>query len=99
MGGRFVKFETHRVSSIVRRENAFYSKDDGLRSNLTKQGNRYSLSRYQIYSRQTFTSAPPIYELTLYSGTKPSDFKTRVAPDGSEVSRIKYSHDQLIRKL
>ena len=94
-----VKPESYfQVGDIVRRENAYYSKD-GLRSNLTKQGNRYSLSRYQIYSRQSFSSAPPIYELTLYSGTKPSDFKTRVGLNGTEVSRIKYSHDQLIRSI
>ena len=50
-----------QVGDIVRRENAYYyAKDNSLRSNLTKQGNRYSLSRYQIYSRQAFSSAPPI---------------------------------------
>ena len=63
---------------------------------MAKQGNRFSLSAYKIYSRQTFPSAPPIYELVLHTGTKPSDFKTRRAPDGTEVSKNKYSHDQLI---
>ena len=75
-----------KKGQIVRRENANYAKD-GIRSNMAKQGNRFSVSAYKIYSRQTFPSAPPIYELVLHTGTKPSDFKTRRAPDGTEVSK------------
>ena len=88
-----------KIGQIVRRENTFYSKD-GIRSNLTKQGNRFSLSTYKIHSRQTFKNAPPVYELTLHLGTKPADFKTRQGYSPGvgtvEVGKIKYPHDQLI---
>ena len=84
-----------KKGQIVRRENSHYAKAS-VRSNISKQGNRFSLSTYKIYSRQIFPNAPPIYELTVHSGKKPSDFKTRQAPDGTEVGTVKYPHDQLI---
>ena len=58
------------------------------------------MSTYKIHSRQTFKNAPPVYELTLHSGTKPADFKTRQGYSSGvgtvEVGTIKYPHDQLI---
>ena len=88
---RLKKANWFKKGQIVRRENTFYSKD-GIRSNMTKQGNRFSLSTYKVYSVQAFKDAPPIYELRLHTGTKPSDFKTK--PNG--VGTTKYPHDQLI---
>ena len=88
---RLKKANWFKKGQIVRRENTFYSKD-GIRSNMTKQGNRFSLSTYKVYSVQAFKNAPPIYELTLHTGTKPSDFKTKA----NGVGTTKYPHDQLI---
>jgi hypothetical protein len=88
---RLKKANWFKKGQIVRRENTFYSKD-GIRSNMTKQGNRFSLSTYKVYSVQAFKDAPPIYELRLHTGTKPSDFKTKA----NGVGTTKYPHDQLI---
>ena len=79
-----------RKGQTVRRISTHYTKD-GIRSNMSKQGNRWSLSTYTIHTVQKFNNAPPQYKLTLHSGKKPSDFKT----DADGVSTVWYSHDQL----
>ena len=79
-----------RKGQTVRRISTHYTKD-GIRSNMSKQGNRWSLSTYTIHTVQKFSNAPPQYKLTLHSGKKPSDFKT----DADGVSTVWYSHDQL----
>ena len=81
---------------VVRRENAQYRKD-GVRSNMSKQGNRFSKSTYVVHKRFVpGGSGPPSYELALRSGARPADFKTRDA-NGTQVSTVKYGHYQLIR--
>lgn len=95
-----------KVGDVVRRINTAWSGKVTIRSNALKQGPRWSISKYRIYSRRTYADAPPTYELVLIDDGQggnpprpPSDFKTRTDYQGIKVSVNRFRHSDLQRVI
>jgi hypothetical protein len=96
-----------KIGNIVRRINTQWAGKSGtIRSNALKQGNRWTLGQYSIYSVRTYAEAPPTYELVLVDDGRggnppqpPSDFKTRRDYQGVLVSVNRFRHSDLNRVI
>jgi hypothetical protein len=96
-----------KIGDIVRRINTQWAGKSGtIRSNALKQGNRWTLGQYSIYSVRTYAEAPPTYELVLVDDGRggnppqpPSDFKTRRDYQGVLVSVNRFRHSDLNRVI